>query len=515
MGTPQPGAADPIIGRSLHNYRVTRKLGAGAMGSVYLLEHERVPNLRAALKVLGGDLSDPVTSTLLKERFEQEAAAAAAVGSHRVAQPMNVGRFDEDGRPYIVMEYVAGPDLSECLQQLGALPVKAALRIAIDVADTMAAAHDHGIVHRDLKPSNLKIVGQLSGAFKVKVLDFGVARASGEIKRAYTADHALIGTPGYMSPEAATAGKIDHRTDVFSLGVIVFEMLTGGLPFPHHPFQTFMLAVAQQEPPSLASRRAAQLEPVPASVQALVSRALEKNPEKRLSMLDLLRALLAEMERLEPDAGPQTLLNSEHALAFPDAADQPTVSDRSADTARLLAMARDAAAAPTAPLAEPATVRDKASAMLPGSSAPLGAVTLQGEPAVALPRPGDAVTLPGRVVAPSITASAAQRPRRHWAIVGVSVAITAMATAAVVWWVNHRPAMPPVAVMPPAAAPPGASTAAAAAPPPATAPVASPTPATPPKHVSAHGERRRHAEHRAEEIDRPVSPTATGKLDEQ
>ncbi len=146
------GAGDDLLGRAvLGNYVVEKKLGEGGMGAVYRLKHNRLPDTFAALKVMSAEESEH-----MQARFEQEAMVAAAIGSHRVARPLDLGRFD-DGTPYIVMEYVDGKSLEQELRDLGPLDVTTALKIACRIADTLALAHEKGIVHRDIKPPNVML----------------------------------------------------------------------------------------------------------------------------------------------------------------------------------------------------------------------------------------------------------------------------------------------------------------------------------------------------------------------
>ncbi len=213
------------------------------MADVYLLRHQRLPSTCVAMKVLRGVRLAPgelfearqtdrctgaeTHAALLTERFKQEAHVAAALGSPRVAAPLDIGQLD-DGTPYILMEYVCGKSLEERLSSEGALPAEDALQIAARIADTMARAHALGIVHRDLKPSNI----MLSDDGLVRLLDFGVARVSGTLSLVHTTERAVLGTPGYIAPEVLSGHQADASSDVFSLGVTLFKMLTNTLPSP-------------------------------------------------------------------------------------------------------------------------------------------------------------------------------------------------------------------------------------------------------------------------------------------
>ena len=304
MGDEQP--AESLFGKRVGNFVVERQLGRGGMGVVYLLRHEQLPNTFAALKVLRRELADAPS---MRGRFVQEALVAAALGGHRVARPLDLGRLD-DGSYYIVMEYVAGRTLADHLDGGGALPLRTALKIAYRVADTMALAHARGILHRDLKPSNVMLVGDDVDS-AVKLLDFGVARAVGAMKLAVTVESAIIGSPGFMSPEAATGLAVDGRTDVFSLGVTLYQMLTGALPFAPALDREAVAALLAAEMPPISSKRPAGLEPVSAEIEALTRRALAKDAEARPTMAELRDALLDALRAQSPDEALSVLRTDE------------------------------------------------------------------------------------------------------------------------------------------------------------------------------------------------------------
>ena len=206
-------------------FRLVRELGKGGMGSVWLAEHTGLDML-CAIKLVdpGRETSD------LRTRFEREAKAAAQIRSRHVVQILDYGVWQE--MPYIAMEYLQGEDLSNRLTRLGRLPPAEVHRIASQVGRALTRAHAAGIVHRDLKPENVFLAREEDGEI-CKVLDFGIAkRPSLEITDSNTKEGALVGTPFYMSPEQARGSRqIDHRSDLWALAVIVFEALTGHLPF--------------------------------------------------------------------------------------------------------------------------------------------------------------------------------------------------------------------------------------------------------------------------------------------
>jgi serine/threonine protein kinase len=217
-----------VIGKVVGHYHITAKLGAGGMGQVFLAEDARLDR-KAAIKFLPGEVAgDPEA----RQRFLTEAKAASALNHPHVCVVYDVGET-EDGVPFIAMEFVDGRSLGALVKQ-GPLEVARAAEIGIQVADALDAAHGRGIVHRDIKPANIS----LSERGQVKVLDFGVAKRMTTYQDAtavgsgLTQAGNLVGTPGCMSPEQAL-GKalVDHRSDIFSLGVVLSEVLTGQRPF--------------------------------------------------------------------------------------------------------------------------------------------------------------------------------------------------------------------------------------------------------------------------------------------
>jgi serine/threonine protein kinase len=334
---------DPNLGRSWgDDFRVERKLGAGGMGAVYLLRNVKIPSSVLAMKILHAGTSHAVT-----ERFQQEARVASEVASHRVVKPLTYGQF-ADGAWYIVMEYVDGRSLADELYQAGPLPAATALKIALRVADTMKEAHAKGIIHRDLKPPNLMLTSEGRSHHHVKVLDFGVARASGAMRVASTDNRMIVGTTGYMSPEAAIGLGVDGRTDVFSLGVVLFEMLTGALPIPvpragggDEEFKAWVLELLKKRAPLVSARRPARAGAVPAAVDAVVERALAGEAAERFDMAGFQSALEAALAQLEPGGGVvRSALATMLSISPPELyrpADAPTLSTPAGEVARLRA----------------------------------------------------------------------------------------------------------------------------------------------------------------------------------
>ena len=277
MGGSRSLGAMTIEGKVLADrYAVGELLGRGGMAEVYLAT-DRVLDRPVALKVLGGWLANDGTFV---ERFRREALAAA-----RISHPNLVAVFDagsEDGVHYIVMEHVPGETLADVLQKGGRLHPNRAITIAASVADALGVAHAAGIVHRDVKPGNV----MLTPDGRTKLMDLGIARSiDGE---RITHASSILGTAGYISPEQARGDPVDHRSDIYSLGCVLYEMLTGRQPFEAQD----PLAVAYKhvhEPPAPPT----SLEPsIPPGLEAVTLRAMEKEPAARFqSVSDMAAAL--------------------------------------------------------------------------------------------------------------------------------------------------------------------------------------------------------------------------------
>ena len=201
-------------------YQIVRKIGSGGMGAVYLARQVNVGN-QVAIKFLPAQLADDAD---LRRRFEREAALTLQVTHPGAAQLLDAGQ-DEDGRLYLVFEFVEGDDLSTLLDRDGALAYDEAFAVTLKVAEALAYAHHKGVVHRDIKPENIRVRRDLAG-LHVKVLDFGIARVTDEAATRLTVEGSGVGTPRYMAPEQITGGTIDARTDVYALGLVLFEMLS-------------------------------------------------------------------------------------------------------------------------------------------------------------------------------------------------------------------------------------------------------------------------------------------------
>ncbi|WP_437751340.1 serine/threonine-protein kinase [Sorangium sp. So ce1389] len=267
-------------------YRVERVIGAGGMGVVVAATHLQLEE-RVAIKLL---LPAAAHSRTLAERFVREARAAVKVKSEHVARVTDVGTL-ESGTPYMVMEYLSGSDLSDALRTGGPMPPQAAVEYVLQACEALAEAHAAGIVHRDLKPANLFLTRRADGSPCVKVLDFGISKvATGGADPRITDTKAVMGSPLYMSPEQLKSSRdVDARTDIWSLGVILFELLAGEPPFDGATMPQLCVAIMQGVPRPLAAFRA----DVPPALEAVVLRCLEKTPERRFRDIGELAEALA------------------------------------------------------------------------------------------------------------------------------------------------------------------------------------------------------------------------------
>jgi len=278
-----------MIGRTLAHYRITAAIGAGGMGEVYRATDQKLGR-EVALKVLPAEMA---ASPERLERFQREAKALAALDHPGIVTVHSVE--EADGVHFFTMQLVEGEPLDRIIPK-GGLPGEQLLAIATPLADALAAAHDRGIVHRDLKPANVMVTKE----GRVKVLDFGLARVTGSAPGApadsevetemRTREGVVMGTVPYMSPEQVSGRPLDHRTDVFSLGVVLYEMASGRRPFVGGSTAELGSAILRDTPPALTSLRAG----LPEELTRIVARCLEKDPGARFqSMKDVRGALHA------------------------------------------------------------------------------------------------------------------------------------------------------------------------------------------------------------------------------
>ncbi|NUQ69128.1 MAG: serine/threonine protein kinase, partial [Phycisphaerales bacterium] len=276
-----------MIGEKLLHYEITEKLGEGGMGVVYQARDTHLDRW-VALKVLPPEkVADPSR----KARFIQEAKAASALNHANIVTIYDIAA--DRGIDFIAMEYVAGRTLDRLIPRKG-LRLNEALKLALQIAGALARAHAAGIVHRDLKPANV-MVDDHGG---VKLLDFGLAKlvepgpssnATTATIAAHTEEGKVVGTAAYMSPEQAQGHALDARTDIFSFGAVLYEMLTGNRPFQGTSSMSVLSAVLTAEPAPLPAE-------TPPDLTKIVHRCLRKDPERRFQHMDDLRVALEELK---------------------------------------------------------------------------------------------------------------------------------------------------------------------------------------------------------------------------
>jgi len=295
LGTSGGDAGDPMIGRALDNkYEIIKAIGGGASGQVYKGKHKMM-NVTVAVKILAPQLS---TQPELVRRFEREARAAGLLRHKNILLVHDLG-LTEESQPYMVMEYLNGFSLAELLEQNGKLGVADTVEIVCQICQGIGKAHEAGLVHRDLKPGNIMLVAEGEHTFTAKIVDFGLAKLiRPEDSESLTRTGALIGTPSYMSPEQCRSEPTDHRCDIYSIGCMLYEMLTGAKPFAATNIIEIYMKHAQEAPPPLVL---SDVHPqLSSKLQQIVHRCLEKNRENRYQSAELLFHDLSTLPAVVP-----------------------------------------------------------------------------------------------------------------------------------------------------------------------------------------------------------------------
>ena len=290
---PEDEETDPYLGTTVgERYVIDDVLGEGGMGRVYLAHH-KVIGKKMAIKILHAELAKDKEAV---RRFVREAKAASSIGNAHIVDISDFGET-EDGSTYFVMEHLDGYGLADLIEERGPLPSSMVCDIALQLCDGLAAAHRQNIVHRDLKPENVTLITQGNNDRFCKILDFGIAKVStNQSATKLTMAGAVFGTPHYMSPEQAAGAAVDHRTDIYSLGVIFYEMASGTLPFNADNFMGILTQHMYRAPvPIRALVGAPDCDP---GLEALILKCLSKKPDARYrtmeELADDIRKFLAD-----------------------------------------------------------------------------------------------------------------------------------------------------------------------------------------------------------------------------
>ncbi|MHB8876449.1 MAG: serine/threonine-protein kinase [Myxococcaceae bacterium] len=438
---------DPLVGVTLGEYRVLSRLGEGGMGVVYRGE-QPVIGKPVAIKVLRRDLAGSLhVEALLKE--------ARAVNAARHPNIIDIFGFGQtpDGQQYFVMELLEGEPLDVFLREHGGrLPPEEVTNLLKQVLAALSSAHSAGVIHRDLKPGNIFVARLVDGSRFVKLLDFGLAKRSAPNSGARSTS-ILVGTPLYMAPEQAVGGEVGPWTDLYAVGCVAYELLSGEPPFPGPTIMALVKQHATATPPSLKGRDPS----VPAELEAMVFELLEKEPSKRPKSAAVARRALERIER-------------QHSLARTSAG---------------VAMLPGAAARDPRETGAPGRVETEA------ATRQLDAISTRAKKRPAAP----GVAPPGR------------SRRRNELLGGAAVALLAVA-GAVAWWHGAQPAGETAPVRPPVEGPARDEPPPPAAPPAPeaedVAPVAPPAIVPPAGSPSASPARRRRPTHSAAEVDRRI-----------
>ncbi|MDP1826383.1 MAG: protein kinase [Archangium sp.] len=298
---PEP-QTDPLIGIDLGGFKVVKLLAAGGMGLVYEAMHPAIGR-RAAVKVLKPEVAADAEWT---KRFLSEARALGAIKHRNLIEVLNFGKTP-DGREFLMMEFLDGEPLDAYIRRLGQLAPAVALGIADQILNGLAEAHKKGVVHRDLKPANVYLLREHNGELLVKVLDFGLARQEpialidGAVNLPRRDDGAslLAGTPEYIAPEQAQGQKVEGSADLYSLGVMLFEMVSGQLPFEADTVVALLQKHVSDRPPKLSS----VMNNVPEGLEEFIDSLLVKEPERRPSSADAARVTVQRLlKRLSQDS---------------------------------------------------------------------------------------------------------------------------------------------------------------------------------------------------------------------
>jgi serine/threonine-protein kinase len=431
----EPVAVDPLVGTVIADrYHVEKRLGEGGMGAVYLARHI-VLEKQVALKILHGEFSGRKD---LVERFLHEAKAAARIRHEHVIDISDFGQT-ATGNPFFCMEVLFGSDLAQALREQGQLAWPRIKSVFLQTCSALQAAHEKGIIHRDLKPENIFLIERLGHPDFVKVLDFGIAKLTEleESGKRLTKTGMVFGTPEYMSPEQARGDKTDHRVDVYAMGCILFQLLSGDVPFRAETFMGVLTRHLFEPVPPLPARA-----DTPPGLEAVIACALEKDRDKRYATMNDLAYAVEALDQLPgihyyaPGARPNTGTGAHGALTQqPKTPAAGLVATASAQT-RIGMPSGDPSAAPAAAQGTPAPAAPPAQAATP---------TRQLSGPAATPAVG---TQPG-VSTESVRSFADPKPKQSpWLWVAIGLAVVGGGAGAAVALSGGRSTTPAAGVVP-------------------------------------------------------------------
>jgi serine/threonine protein kinase len=361
-------APDPLIGRDLLNgqFQIVRKIGTGGMGAVYEASQPSM-NSKVAVKILHAKLANRKD---LVSRFHREAAAMSHLTHPNTVKVLLYGEDEKDGLLYIVMEYLEGKNLNQAVRAEGPLPAERAIPILVQACLALQEAHEQGIIHRDLKPENIFLCTDKAGLKDfAKVLDFGLAKVTEREMRPgsmiLTQEGMVFGTPEFMSPEQAQGKTLDARSDIYSLAVILYEVLTGKLPFDAKSPMEYIQLHVQKEPIALSKRVAGKT--FPPELDAVIAKALSKNRDDRFQTAGDFAAALQKAIGIPVGSGPGPM-----SSPLPPAS-SASAGGGSGGGSVGAAAAMPASAPQTAPLSQSSSMRSGPS---PKGGVPLAVVIL-------------------------------------------------------------------------------------------------------------------------------------------
>ena len=302
---PQAPPAPSLVGQVLDGrYRIVKLIGEGGMGEVYAAEHVHIEK-RFASKLLKQEI---VSNAEAVTRFRQEARSSSSIGHRNIIAIEDFGQLN-DGRIYMCMELLNGAALNDLIQQpMGADRL---LNILIQTGHGLAAAHAKGIVHRDMKPENIFVTIDAQGQDVPKILDFGIAKVSGNDGGNHlTRTGTIFGTPFYMAPEQALGNPVDARTDIYAMGVIMYECFAGSLPFQGESFMGILTQHITSEPEPVAQRAAKAGRALPMGLAEIITRCMQKSPDQRYRTMDELVTALVAVYRGIAGAGMSTYMEA-------------------------------------------------------------------------------------------------------------------------------------------------------------------------------------------------------------